>query len=83
MAQHDAPDVMQVWRELSRRLRVAQESLDLTLRAAGAGSLADFEAIELLATSDGGALPQRQVQDALGLSQSGTSRLVTRLEKSG
>ncbi|SCF24819.1 MarR family protein [Micromonospora viridifaciens] len=74
---------MQVWRELSRRLRVAQESLDLTLRAAGAGSLADFEAIELLATSDGGALPQRQVQDALGLSQSGTSRLVTRLEKSG
>ncbi|MCW3817943.1 FCD domain-containing protein [Micromonospora sp. DR5-3] len=83
MAQHDASDVMQVWRELSRRLRIAQESLDLTLRAAGAGSLADFEAIELLATSEGGALPQRQVQDALGLSQSGTSRLVTRLEKSG
>ncbi|MBN9621103.1 MAG: FCD domain-containing protein, partial [Actinobacteria bacterium] len=81
--QQAKPDPTQVWREFSRRLRLAHESMDGTLQGAGVSSLADFEAIELLARSSDGRLPQRQVQEALGLSQSGTSRLVTRLERAG
>lgn len=79
----DGGAVMQQWRELSRRLRLASESLEPILKSAGTGSLADFEALELLAGSPAGALPQRSIQESLGLSQSGTSRLATRMERSG
>ncbi|MGP3737533.1 FCD domain-containing protein (plasmid) [Streptomyces sp. GDS52] len=76
-------DAMHTWRELSRRLRVANETLEPVLRTVGIGSAADFEVLELLTRSPGGELPQRKVHEAVGLSQSGSSRLVTRLERSG
>jgi DNA-binding FadR family transcriptional regulator len=76
-------DAIHAWRELGRRLRLANEALEPALRTFGATSAADFEALELLGRADGGALPQRRVQEALGLSQSGTSRLTTRLERAG
>ncbi|MFE4423993.1 FCD domain-containing protein [Streptomyces sp. NPDC056817] len=76
-------DAVHTWRELSRRLRVANETLEPVLRTVGIGSAADFEVLELLTRSPRGELPQRKVQEAVGLSQSGASRLVTRLERSG
>ncbi|MGW4203475.1 FCD domain-containing protein [Streptomyces sp. NPDC004726] len=76
-------DAMHTWRELSRRLRVANETLEPVLRSVGIGSAADFEVLELLTRSPQGELPQRKVQEAVGLSQSGSSRLVTRLERGG
>ncbi|MGA5699198.1 FCD domain-containing protein [Peterkaempfera bronchialis] len=76
-------DAMYAWRELGRRLRIANEGLEPALRSFGIGSSSDFEALELLTRAPHGELPQRQVQEAVGLSQSGASRLVTRLERAG
>ncbi|HEX5566186.1 MAG TPA: MarR family transcriptional regulator, partial [Streptomyces sp.] len=76
-------DALHTWRELARRLRAANEDLEPALRSIGVGSTAGFEVLELLTRVPQGELPQRQVQEAVGLSQSGISRLVTRLENAG
>lgn len=70
------------WRELRRVLRESEDTLMRAMRTSKSGSLVHLEALEYL-TEHAEAVPQSQLQEALGLSQSSTSRLVTRLEAQG
>lgn len=71
------------WRDLRKNLGVAADVLDRALKRGRSGSLAHFEALAYLAETPETALPQSDIQAALGLSQSATSRMLSRLESSG
>jgi len=67
---------------MSRSRRWLAGRMDDLLIRANAGSHADLEALALLMYTDGASLSQRMLQDELGLSQPGISRLVARLAES-
>lgn len=71
------------WRELRKNLNVAADVLDRALKRGRSGSLAHFEALAYLAETPDHTLPQSDIQFGLGLSQSATSRMLSRLESIG
>ena len=79
----DMPRLFRYMRGMSRSRRWLTGRMDDLLIKANAGSHADLEALALLMYSGEASLSQRMLQDELGLSQPGTSRLVARLAESG
>ena len=77
------PRLFRYMRGMSRSRRWLTGRMDDLLIKANAGSHADLEALALLMYSGEASMSQRRLQDELGLSQPGTSRLVARLAESG
>ncbi|MBO4210301.1 FCD domain-containing protein [Micromonospora echinofusca] len=73
----------QAWQEFTRAQATVAKVLDENLQRECGLPLRWFEALAALVKSDGQALVQQDLSTALCMSQSATSRLVTRLEQSG
>src|ERR1700757_2611298 len=79
-----APDtVVAAWREMSARHAAACAALERELGERHGLGVSDFEVLERLAESEGHQFRAQELADAVHLSQSALSRLISRLEKTG
>jgi DNA-binding MarR family transcriptional regulator len=80
----DAVEVRsQGWRTLAALHGRLEESLEKTLQAEFGLSVVEYTVLDTLARQDGWHMRMQQVARAAALSQSATTRLVTRLENRG
>jgi DNA-binding MarR family transcriptional regulator len=75
-------EVVSAWRDLLARHAALTCELDRALHEHGLG-MSDFEVLDRLADADGGGLRMHHLAEAVHLSQSALSRLVSRLERDG
>jgi DNA-binding MarR family transcriptional regulator len=78
-----ADEVVGVWREIAARHAAACSALERELGERHGLGVSDFEVLERLAESAGRQFRAQELADAVHLSQSALSRLISRLEKSG
>ncbi len=78
-----ADEVVSVWREIAGRHAAVCSALDRELGDRHGLGVSDFEVLERLAESVDHRFRAQELADAVHLSQSALSRLISRLEKSG
>jgi DNA-binding MarR family transcriptional regulator len=79
-----APDkVVSVWRAIAASHAAACTALERELGERHGLGVSDFEVLERLAESEGHKFRAQELADAVHLSQSALSRLISRLERSG
>lgn len=78
----DERELVRAWRDLLARHAAMACELDRNLGPYGLG-LSEFELLDQLAERPGGAQRMLELSEAVHLSQSALSRLVTRLERDG
>ncbi len=78
-----ADEVVGVWREMAARHAAVCSALERELGERHGLGVSDFEVLERLAESAGHQFRAQELADAVHLSQSALSRLISRLEKSG
>ncbi|MFE0379999.1 MarR family winged helix-turn-helix transcriptional regulator [Streptomyces inhibens] len=76
-------ELVEEWRGLLARHAAVHNALEHDLQAQHGISVTEFEALELLASSDHGKCRGQDLTDVVHLSQSAASRLVARLERGG
>jgi DNA-binding MarR family transcriptional regulator len=74
---------MQAWIRLIRAHDVTQRELGLQLHADHSLTRKDFEALFMLATTDGGRMKRVELAERLSLTPSGVTRLLEGLEQEG
>ena len=78
-----ADEVVGVWREIAARHAAVCSALERELGERHGLGVSDFEVLERLAESADHQFRAQELADAVHLSQSALSRLISRLEKSG
>ena len=78
-----ADEVVGVWREMAARHAAVCSALERELGERHGLGVSDFEVLERLAESADHQFRAQELADAVHLSQSALSRLISRLEKSG
>ena len=78
-----ADEVVGVWREIAARHAAVCSALERELGERHGLGVSDFEVLERLAESVDHQFRAQELADAVHLSQSALSRLISRLEKSG
>ncbi|MFJ9412584.1 MarR family winged helix-turn-helix transcriptional regulator [Streptomyces sp. NPDC101227] len=76
-------DLVDEWHGLLARHATVHNALEHELQAQHGLSVSEFEALELLASSDHGKCRGQDLTNVVHLSQSAASRLVARLERNG
>ncbi|MFJ9848106.1 MarR family winged helix-turn-helix transcriptional regulator [Streptomyces sp. NPDC101150] len=76
-------DLVNEWHGLLARHATVHNALEHELQAQHDLSVSEFEALELLASSDHGKCRGQDLTNVVHLSQSAASRLVARLERNG
>ncbi|MEU9112838.1 MarR family transcriptional regulator [Streptomyces sp. NPDC048483] len=76
-------ELVDEWRGLLARHATVHNALEHELQAQHGLSVSEFEALELLASSDHGKCRGQDLTNVVHLSQSAASRLVARLERGG
>jgi DNA-binding MarR family transcriptional regulator len=76
-------EVVSVWRSIAARHAAACTALERELGERHGLGVSDFEVLERLAESDDRRFRAQELADAVHLSQSALSRLITRLERNG
>ncbi|MET8021186.1 MarR family winged helix-turn-helix transcriptional regulator [Streptomyces decoyicus] len=76
-------ELVDEWHGLLARHATVQNALEQELQAQHGLSVSEFEALELLASSDHGKCRGQDLTHVVHLSQSAASRLVARLERGG
>ncbi|RCG27813.1 MarR family transcriptional regulator [Sphaerisporangium album] len=79
----DDTDVVDSWRELLARHATTWCALERELGDKHGLGVSDFEVLDHMAESDHGKYRVQELADAVHLSQSALSRLISRLEKAG
>ena len=82
-ARSGADEVVGVWREIAARHAAVCSALERELGERHGLGVSDFEVLERLAESADHQFRAQELADAVHLSQSALSRLISRLEKSG
>ncbi len=78
-----ADEVVGVWRDIAARHAAVCSALERELGERHGLGVSDFEVLERLAESAGHRFRAQELADAVHLSQSALSRLISRLERSG
>ncbi|WP_435601951.1 MarR family winged helix-turn-helix transcriptional regulator [Streptomyces sp. bgisy130] len=76
-------ELVKEWHGLLARHATVHSALEQELQAEHGLSVSEFEALELLASSDHGKCRGQDLTNVVHLSQSAASRLVARLERGG
>lgn len=76
-------ELVEEWHGLLARHAAVHSALEQELQAEHGLSVSEFEALELLASSDHGKCRGQDLTNVVHLSQSAASRLVARLERGG
>ncbi len=76
-------DLVQTWRRLLAQYSAVAWALDRALQERHGIGISEFEALEHMAEADKDMFRAQELTDAVHLSQSAGSRLITRLERQG
>ena len=81
--QASLPAALEAWFRLLKSHSAARRQLEVELQAEHGLTATDYEALQLLADAEGGALRRVDLADALSLTASGVTRLLEGLERDG